>query len=318
MPHTPPAPASAGPSRPENEQAQGLVAALSAFVMWGVLPIYWKTLIFIAPLTIMLHRVIWSFAFLLLLEIKAGRLRSTLAALKDKRAAALTATRSLILGLNWLIFIWAVNNGHIVETSLGYFLNPLLNTLCGALFFKERPNFLQGCAILLALTGVGVQVAIFGRLPWIALSLASLFAAYGAMRKADPRRAVSGMFLETALITPLALAGLLWIALSGDITGLGESLPRLLLIMSSGLVTSLPLLLFAHSTQRLSLTTLGLAQYIAPSLTMVIGVFIYQESVTSGHMLSFACIWAALALYTFESLRLYRAATRLHWRKQRD
>jgi chloramphenicol-sensitive protein RarD len=313
----PPSESVPGRNAEQRGQIKGLCAAIGAFTMWGVLPVYWKLLISISPLVIVLHRVLWSFVFLLILEIKDGKLLSTLAQLKNKRSTAIVAVRSLVLSLNWLTFIWAVNNGHIIETSLGYFLNPLINTLFGILFFRERPNFPQYFAIFLACAGVGVQVVIFGRLPWIALTLAALFAVYGAMRKADTRGTVSGLFLETLVITPCVLAALVWFSLHGD-TGLGSSLPMTLLVLSTGLVTSLPLLLFGYSTQFLTLTTVGLTQYISPSISMGIGVFVYHESITAGHMASFACIWIALLLYTFESIRLYRNATSLNWRDKKS
>jgi chloramphenicol-sensitive protein RarD len=296
-----------------QNQAAGLGAAVGAFILWGVLPIYWKLLSHLSPLLIILHRVFWSFIFLLLLMLKDKRTLACLALLKNRRTFLTTSLRSLLLTANWLVFIWAVNNGHIVETSLGYFLNPLMNTLCGALFFKERPNMPQYIAILFALTGVGIQLFAFGRLPWIALSLGSLFAVYGALRKADPVDSISGLFLETTTIIPLISAALLWFHFNGG-TGLDASLPQTLLIMSAGVLTSVPLMLFAFSAMRLSLTTVGLVQYIAPSMTMLIGVFIYAEPVTSVHLASFACIWTALLIYSIESLRQYRLATRLNWR----
>jgi chloramphenicol-sensitive protein RarD len=306
----------AGENTAQRGQAKGLCSAIGAFTLWGVLPVYWKLLMAISPFIIVLHRVLWSFVFLLILEIKDGKLLSTLAQLKSKRSALIITVRSLILSLNWLTFIWAVNNGHIIESSLGYFLNPLVSTVLGILFFRERPNFPQYFAIFLACAGVGVQIIIFGRLPWIALTLAVLFAVYGAMRKADSRGAVSGLFLETLVITPFVLAGLIWFALRGDI-GFSSGLPMALLVLSTGIVTSLPLLLFCYSTQFLNLTTVGLTQYISPSISMLIGVFVYHENITAGHMASFTCIWIALFLYSFESIRQYRNATSLNWRDKK-
>ncbi|MDR2892348.1 MAG: EamA family transporter RarD [Deltaproteobacteria bacterium] len=292
----------------------GLWSALVAFNIWGVLPIYWKLLSFISPQLILLYRIFWSYVFLLAIVLKSGKLRQTFALLKHRRTAITVTVCSILLTGNWFIFIWAVNSGHIVETSLGYFLNPLINMILGVIFFRERPDPLQWLAILIAFSGVAVQVWIFGRLPWIALSLGTSFALYGMLRKTETIDSVPGLFLETSVMFPLVTAGLIWFWINGD-TSLITSVPQTLLIMCAGIFTSIPLLLFAYSAQRLSLTTLGLTQYISPSISLLIGVFIYGEPLTSGHLISFMLIWIALAIYTFESIRLYRKATNLNWRE---
>lgn len=297
----------------EKGQKLALTAALGAFATWGVLPIYWKNLAFIDPFTILLHRIFWSFIFLLLLMLFSGKLRATLAMLRHRRTAITVAACSLLLSANWLIFIWAVNAGHIVESSLGYFLNPLLNMVFGVFFFKERPTFLQWSAIFLAFCGVGVQVIMFGRLPWIALSLAFTFAAYGVLRKTETIDSMPGLFLETSITVPFVTIGLIWLGLHGD-TGFTTSIPQSLLIMCAGIFTSVPLIFFAFSAQRLSLTTVGLVQYISPSTSLLIGVFLYGEVVGLGHLISFALIWTALAIYTIASLHIYKKALNHDWR----
>ncbi|MDR2825629.1 MAG: EamA family transporter RarD [Deltaproteobacteria bacterium] len=296
-----------------SNKSLGLMSAIGAFGMWGVLPVYWKQLSFIEPVIILIHRFFWSFIFLTALLLKAKNLRSTLALLKNKRHALIILLRSILLAFNWGIFIWAVNNNHIIETSLGYFLNPLLNTLFGIIFFRERPDFLQKLAIFLAFTGVSVQTILFGSVPIIALSLASLFAAYGAIRKKDNMPATEGLFLETTLLLPLVLVALIWFILKGSI-GFDRGLVAGLLIVAAGPLTSIPLIMFAYSTQRLNLTTVGLAQYISPTLTLLTGTFIYNEQLGQGQIVSFIFIWAALLIYSFESIRLYKRSTKLDWR----
>ncbi|MDL2306572.1 EamA family transporter RarD [Desulfovibrio sp. OttesenSCG-928-C06] len=311
---------SAGPKNPQSRTSvsssiAGLWAALGAFAIWGVLPLFWRSLDFIQPLVITLNRVVWSFFLLLILIIKAGKLKETISLLRHRRTALLVTACSLFLTANWLTFIWAVNNGHVVETSLGYFLNPLLNMLTGVLFFRERPAFLQWLAIGLAFIGVGVQIVIFGSIPWIALALGCTFAIYGALRKIETIDSMPGLFLETAVIFPFVSAVLLWFIINGD-TSLTTSVTQTVHVALAGVFTTVPLILFAYSAQRLTLTTVGLIQYISPSMTLFIGVVIFGESITDGQMASFVMIWVALAIYSLESLRQYRKTQNLtEWKK---
>ena len=292
-------------SQARQEQRQGLAATVGASVIWGVLPIYWKLLSHVSPWLIILHRLFWSFAFLLLLKGKNGQILSTLALLKNRRTCLWASLRGLVIASNWLIFIWAVGSGHIVEASLGYFMTPMMNAILGMIFFQERPYGLQRLSILLAIAGVGVQLIILGHLPWIAISLSGSFAAYAAMRKADVQDSITGLFLETTLLTPIAGGLLIWLSCHGQ-GGLVENPLQTVLIMASGVATSTPLLLYAFGTKRLTLTSMGLIQFIAPSLNMIIGVFMYHEEVSRGLLLSFMFIWLALILYSLESLRLHR------------
>lgn len=288
-----------------TRKIKGFWATLGVFSAWGFLPIYWKSLSFIEPFLILLHRIFWSFWMLLLMRAQNGGLRETFACLRDKGYAFKVAVRSLLISCNWLIFIWAVNTGYVIETSLGYFMSPLVHMLCGIVFFRERPRPLQRLAIGLAVVGVGVQVGFFGDIPWVALSLSVLFALYGAMRKADKRGAVEGLLLETTLILPFTIAGLIWyVATSG--AGLAISPLYTILIICAGPFTGLPLVLFAYGAQRLNLTTVGIIQYIYPTIILFLGLFLYQEAVTAGAWTSFAFIWAALLVYSFESVRLYK------------
>lgn len=292
-----------------SRKVKGFWATLGVFSAWGFLPIYWKSLYFIEPFLILLHRIFWSFCLLVLMRAKTGGLRETFACLKDKGYAFKVAVRSVLISGNWLIFIWAVNAGHVVQTSLGYFMSPLMHMLCGIIFFRERPQPLQWLAIGLAVAGVGVQIGFFGDIPWVALSLSISFALYGAMRKADKRGAIEGLLLETTLILPFTIAGLVWYAVTSG-TGLAISPLHTILIICSGLFTGLPMVLFAYGAQRINLTTVGIIQYIYPTIILLVGVLLYHEVVSSGTWVSFAFIWAALAVYTAESIRLYKKTMR--------
>lgn len=292
-----------------SRKTKGFWATLGVFSAWGFLPIYWKSLYFIEPFLILLHRIFWSFWMLLLMRAKTGGLRATFACLKDKGYAFKVAVRSVLISGNWLIFIWAVNAGHVVQTSLGYFMSPLMHMLCGIIFFRERPRPLQWLAIGLAVAGVGIQVGFFGDIPWVALSLSVSFALYGAMRKADKRGSVEGLLLETTLILPFTIAGLAWYAVTSG-TGLTISPLYTILIICAGPFTGLPMVLFAYGAQRLNLTTVGIIQYIYPTIILLLGVFLYKEAVSAGTWVSFVFIWAALVVYTAESVRLYRLAAR--------
>ena len=287
-------------------QLAGLGAAFGAFALWGVLPIYWKVLVNFSAIQILLYRIIASFVFLLILILLTRQLRTSLAVLKNKRLLITFTCASFILSANWLIYIWAVNSAHIVEASLGYFLTPLVNTVFGMLLFKDRLSRLQWLALSLAVLGVGCQVLMLGRLPWVALVLALSFGAYGVFRKKEPLESIPGLFLETLILTPPAIGLLIWFWAnpSQDIFLIQPSFNFFLL--GSGIVTTVPLLLFAFGARRLRLTSLGLMQYIAPSCSLFIGVALYKEPLTSGHLLSFAFIWLGLIIYTLESLRLYK------------
>lgn len=284
----------------------GFLTGISAYLIWGALPIYWKLLGFMDPFLTMLHRVFWSFVFLLALELWKKTLGTTLSHLSNRRVIVVVGFRSLLISINWLLFIWAVVTGRIVEASLGYFFTPIVSILTGVFFFRERPTPLQWASILLAFSGVGLQILIFGDIPWIAITLGVAFSVYGAMRKVDACGSLEGLFQETLIIMPIVLVLLGgYAAFQGDI-GLSASTGQTLLIACSGIVTSVPLLLFAYSAQRLHMITIGLMQYIDPSLNLVIGVLMYGEKVTQGQRISFGCIWLALILFSGESLRLHR------------
>ncbi len=289
-----------------NRQAYGLAAAFSAFFLWGILPIYWKTLADYSAMQILLFRIIASFVFLLFLVLLTKQLGPTLKVLKNKHLFPAFVFASLALSLNWLIYIWAVNSGHIVDASLGYFLTPLINTIFGLFFFKDRLSRLQWLSLCLAVLGVICQLVMLGRLPWISLALALSFGTYGMLRKKEPIESIPGLFLETLLLTPIALGLLVWFWANNSSGFFQIKLDFNIFLLASGIVTTVPLLFFAYGAKRLRLTSLGLMQYIAPTCQLFIGVVMYKEALSSGYLLSFAFIWAGLIIYSLESLRLYK------------
>ena len=279
---------------------RGLLAAMVAFTLWGVLPVYWKLLHHFSPLEIVSHRITWStFALLILLFVR-DRWASLTQALRSYREVRRHLLTGLLLLANWLIYIWATLNGRIMEASLGYFITPLFNVLLGSLVLKECTSTRLKCAIGLATLGVLVQMAPLVGLPWVALGLAGTFGWYGLIKKQSPLGPVTGLALETALLVPLAAAYLVWIHGQGTAgISTASGLDRTTLAMT-GLVTSVPLLLFATAARALPLHTLGLLQYLAPSLQFLIGWLLYQEPLDGLRLASFGLIWLALAIYARE------------------
>ena len=290
----------------QDQQLTGLAASFTAFFLWGVLPVYWKALADYSAMQILLFRIIASFAFLLLLVLLTRQLGPTLQVLKNKRLFIAFSFASLALSANWLVYIWAVNNGHIIDASLGYFLTPLINTMLGLFFFKDRLSRLQWVSICFAVLGVSCQLIMLGRLPWITLILALTFGTYGMLRKKEPVESIPGLFLETLILAPIALGLLVWFWANSCPNFFQIKLHFNFFLLASGIVTTVPLLLFAYGAKRLRLTSVGLMQYIAPTCQLFIGVMVYKEELNSGYLVSFAFIWAGLILYSLESLRIYK------------
>ncbi len=280
---------------------QGVWYALGAYGLWGVLPVYWKALQTVPAPEILTHRIAWSFVFLAILTATRGQWAPLRAAL-SRRNLLIYCVAAALLSVNWLLYIWAVNAGRIVETSLGYFINPLLSVLLGVAFLRERLRRAQWLAVSLAAGGVAYLTWQYGSLPWVALALATSFGLYGLMKKTAPLPALQGLTLETALLWLPALAFLAF----GEIRGtaaLGHAGGRTdLLLVGTGIVTGLPLLLFAAAARKVSLVTLGLLQYLAPSLQLAIGVLVYGEPFGRTRLIGFGVIWGALALYSLEGL----------------
>lgn len=286
-----------------SDQAAGVWYAIGAYLCWGLFPLYWKPLESVPPLQILCHRIVWSAVFVLVLLVAKRHWAWLGPLLRQPRKLGLFAVSSTLLSLNWLLYIWAVNSGHIVESSLGYFINPLVNVLLGRLVLGERLTGLQTVAVGLAAFGVGWMTLQLGVFPWVALGLAVSFGLYGLMRKQAPLPSLEGLALETFLLAPFALALLLGFQFvgSGRFGHLGAT-PDAMLV-GAGVVTALPLLLFANGARRLKLATLGLIQYLSPTLQLLLGVALYREPFDGAHAIGFGFIWAGLAIYTWSSVR---------------
>jgi chloramphenicol-sensitive protein RarD len=291
-----------------HARRQGVIATLIAFTVWGLAPLYFKAVGSVPPTEIVAHRIIWSLALLTgLLAFWHGfeglhRLR------RQPRLLGLLALSATLTGTNWLVFVWAISADRLIEASLGYFINPLVSILLGRLFFGERLRPLQQAAVALACAGVLWRVVQVGHLPWIALFLALTFGFYGLLRKRAPVDAINGLFVETLVTTPIAVAWLAWLASQGSLHfGAGEITDALLPL--AGVLTAVPLMLFAVGAKRLPLSTVGFLQYLAPTLNFLLAVFVFHEPFDVGQLVGFALIWAALALYSVDMLRANRATT---------
>ncbi len=293
----------------ERERLRGVLAALAAFGMWGFLPVYFKAVAHVPAPELLAHRTFWS-VILLLALIALGRRWSALrAALAEPRVWLLLAVSTSLLVFNWLVFIWAITDGRVLETSLGYYINPLFNVLLGVMVLRERLSPWQGLAAALAIIGVLNLTFQSGTFPWVSLALASSFGLYGLIRKTIRLNSVEGLFIETALVAPLALAYLVYLSAAGTAALGAHDRTTDVLLMLSGVITALPLLAFASAARRLQYTTVGFFQYIGPTIHFLLAIFVYGEVFTGAHLITFGLIWAALAIFTADSLRaLHRRA----------
>jgi chloramphenicol-sensitive protein RarD len=269
--------------------------------MWGLLPIYWKALRSVPSHEILAHRILWSFVFVCLLlwrQRRWGEFKWTFHTRRNRWVCILTTA---IIASNWFIYIWAVNHDHIVDTSLGYFINPLITVLLGVIFLRERLNHWQIVAFGLASLGVGYLTLEYGRVPWIALSLAVTFGFYGLIRKTARIEALSGLTAETGLLSPLVLAYLLLLASRGEGSAGSAPVAIHLLLLGAGLVTAGPLLMYTIGVRRIKLSTAGFLQYIAPTMQLWLGVAVYGEPFTRTHLISFGLIWIALIIYSLST-----------------
>lgn len=280
----------------------GILYAATAYILWGIFPIYFKALRDVSPLEILWHRIVWAFVFLLI-ALAARRQWSWIGRLaRQPKVVAGFAASAVLLSANWYLYIWSVNSDHVVDASLGYFMNPLVTVLLGFLLLHERLRPLQWAAVALAASGVAWLTWQSGHLPWIGLALAFSFGFYGLLRKTAALGALEGLSLETFLLFPIAFGYLVWLALNDRNAFLHASLASKGLLMAAGPITAIPLLLFAAGARRIPLSTLGLLQYFAPSLQLLIGVWIYHESFTAERAIGFAVIWSALLVYSLEGV----------------
>lgn len=286
---------------------RGLWFAFGAYFIWGLFPIYWKLLKEVSALELIAHRIIWSFVMLglvLTLTAQWGRLRTAL----NWRVIRIYAIAAVLIGANWLMYVWAVNAGFIVETSLGYFINPLLSVLLGTLIFRERLRPMQWLPVGLAALGVGYLTLVYGRLPWIALSLAFSFGFYGLVKKLAPLGSLFGLTLETGILLLPAFGYLLFLEVDATAAFLRTGLTADLLMIGAGLVTTVPLLMFASAARRIPLSMIGIMQYIAPTLQFLIGVLVYKEPFSQAQFLGFAIVWVALSIFWFDGYAASRRA----------
>jgi chloramphenicol-sensitive protein RarD len=284
---------------------KGSLYAVVAYGLWGFFPIYFKALHSVPAFQIMTHRVVWSFLFLTVVIVLLKEFKPLKASITP-RILLIYLVASILLAVNWLIYVWGVNAGYVVECSLGYFINPLVSVLLGVIFLGERLRRLQWLPIGLAFGGVLYLTISFGSLPWIALALAFTFGLYGLVKKIAPLPSLQGLTLETGIIFLPGLAYLIFQESNGGGAFAHINTATTLLLALSGIVTAVPLLLFATSAHLVPLSTLGLIQFIAPSLQFMIGVFIYGESFTQDRVIGFCIIWAALLVFSIESLRINR------------
>jgi len=280
----------------------GILSAALAFFLWGLFPLYFHALQAVPPLQILAHRMLWSLLFLLIV-LAIRRQWGWLAIVRQPRVLASFVASAFLLSANWLVYIWSVNNGHVIEASLGYFITPLVNIMFGFVLLKERLRPGQWGAVGIAALGVAWLTWQTGTVPWIALALAATFGAYGLMRKTAALGALEGLTLETMVLFPLAAAYVAWLSWHGQnafITTPSDS-TRLLLI-AAGPLTAIPLLLFAAGARKIPLSVLGLLQYLAPTLQFLLGVWVFHEAFSRERLVGFAVIWAALVLYAAEGL----------------
>ena len=290
----------------QQNTTKGVLCALGAYLIWGVAPIYFKSIQQVPAEEILTHRIIWSFFFMLLLLTLTKHWSHVRQMLKHPKKILILMVTAVTIGTNWLIYIWAVNNGYMLQASLGYFINPLVNVLFGMLFLQERFRRMQWVAVALAVTGVLIQLWQFGSVPVIGLSLAVTFALYGLLRKKLGIDAQTGMTFETLWLLPIGIIYLLFFADSPTSSMTMNSWSLNLLLISAGIVTTVPLLLFTEAANHLRLSTLGFFQYLGPTLMFLLATLVYGEHITTELLVTFGFIWFALILFTLDALYTQR------------
>ena len=295
------------PARSSTQASTGALAAASAFFIWGIVPLYWKQMTAVSAPELIAHRIVWSLLFLLGVTAWQRNFAALRPGLATPRAFGRNLLAGVLLTLNWGVYVWAVNAGHVIETSLGYFLVPLLNVAVGAFGLHEKLRPAQWTAIGLAAAGVALLLVRVGHFPWIALSLAGTWTSYGLLKKKSALGPLAGLTVETLQLFPFAAAALLWWHFAG--TGaLGRVDARTqAFVLSAGVVTAIPLVLFAYGARRIRLTSLGLLQYIAPSVQFLIGLFVYHEAFDTARLQAFSLIWIGLVVYSADTFWVQRS-----------
>jgi chloramphenicol-sensitive protein RarD len=286
-----------------SEDRRGFLLGVAAYAMWGLFPLYWRLLEPAGAVEILAHRVCWSLVTMVVLTVALRRTSQLRSILHDKRVFLLLAAASVVVGLNWGGFIYGVNNDRVVEVSLGYFINPLVTVLLGVIVLGERLRTLQWAAIGIAAVAVVVLTVDYGHPPWIALLLACSFGTYGLAKKKAGVEAVESLTFETLLLAPLALAYILWLTSTGDSSFGAHGLGHSVMLATTGVVTAVPLICFGAAAIRIPMTTIGLLQYLAPTIQFVLGLVVFHEQMTPVKWVGFALVWLALAIFTIEALR---------------
>lgn len=290
------------------DQRSGVTAALTAYLFWGLVPLFWPLLAPADPLEVLAHRILWAWVlcvvFAAVLRVRWWEV------LRDRRTAGLLVATSMLIGLNWWTYIWAVNNGHVMDASLGYYINPILSILAGVIFLRERLSVVRWVVVGIVTLAVVILTANYGKLPWVALLLATTFALYGVMKKQIRVNPLSSMTLESLFSAPLALVFLGWWTVAGRETFLAGNITHKLLMAASGVVTIAPLLLFAFAAPRIKLSTMGLLQYTAPTMQFLLALFWFGEEMPPARWIGFIMVWFALILLTVETVIGFRKRRR--------
>lgn len=289
---------------------KGILNGIAAYVMWGFFPIYWKLLHDVPALQVIGHRIGWSFVLLIAFILLTRQWTEFRSAVLAPKTVGIYSVASVLLSVNWLIYVWGVNAGFIVETSLGYFINPLFSVLLGVVFLREQLRIVQWVPVALAAAGVIYLTVTYGRPPWIALSLAVSFGLYGLVKKLSPLGSLYGLTLETAIVFPIALVYLTFVDFSGTGAFLQNSALTDILLIGAGVVTTIPLLMFASAARQIPLTVIGILQYIAPTIQFLIGVFLYHEPFDRSRLIGFGLVWIALIIFWVESYFAKRVPVR--------
>jgi chloramphenicol-sensitive protein RarD len=297
----------------ESEVRRGTAFGAAAYLCWGVFPLYFPLLEPAGPVEILLHRVLWSLLVCAVVLLVVRGWRQVVEVVRSRRRMALLTVAAATIAVNWGVYIYGVNSGQVVQTSLGYFINPVVTVLIGVLVLRERLRPLQWVAVGFGLVAVAVLTVDYGQLPWIALTLAFSFATYGLAKNRVGRGvgALTSLTTETAILAPVALGVLVWLESTGRGTFTSEGPGHAVLLATTGLVTAVPLLFFAAAARRVPLTTIGLLQYLAPVLQFAVGVVVYQEAMPASRWAGFSLVWIALAVLTFDTLRSARSRARL-------
>lgn len=285
-----------------SEHSIGLINGYFAYIIWGGVILYWPYLAPAKPLEILAHRVLWSLLFVAAVLIYQKRIVSLRVVLKNSRQMKLLAVASVLIGINWGLFIWASMNAHVLDSSLGYYITPLLNVALGVFFFKEKLRRMQWLAIGIAAFAVMFITIAMGVVPWVALSLSTSFTMYGYVKKLANMQALESLMIETLILTPVAIAYLIWLQFNGGNTFLGFGLDHTLWMASAGVVTAIPLLAFGVAITRLPFTTLGMLQYIGPTIQFFVGVWMTQEAMPQVRLIGFIITWVALVILTVDAL----------------